>query len=335
MYSVEEICPDLSWQQELSDAFTRLDDLLDFLSIDIKNLTEHERACKSFPLLVTRSYAERIKKGDISDPLLRQVLPLPAELQQHSNFSNDPVGDSTATVLPGLIHKYHGRALIVTTPACAIHCRYCFRRTFPYADNSAHRSHFEHILSHLKSNPDIEEVILSGGDPLTLSDQRFKEVITKISAIKHIRRIRLHTRLPIVLPSRVTDFLLDTLVKISQPIIIVIHANHPNEITSEVTQALIKLKHPQITLLNQSVLLKGINDQADILVKLSHRLFDAQVLPYYLHLLDRVNGSMHFDLPQHEALTIYQHIQQKLPGYLVPRLAREEEAMPNKTLINQ
>ena len=268
---------------------------------------------------MTRNYAERIKKGDISDPLLRQVLPLPAELQQHSNFSNDPVGDSTATVLPGLIHKYHGRALIVTTPACAIHCRYCFRRAFPYADNSAHRSHFEHILSHLKSNPDI----------------RFKEVITKISAIKHIRRIRLHTRLPIVLPSRVTDFLLDTLVKISQPIIIVIHANHPNEITPEVTQALIKLKHPHITLLNQSVLLKGINDQADILVKLSHRLFDAQVLPYYLHLLDRVNGSMHFDLPQHEALTIYQQIQQKLPGYLVPRLAREEEAMPNKTLINQ
>jgi EF-P beta-lysylation protein EpmB len=322
-----------TWQQELQSAFTDIEQLLTYLQLKEADLTPHRAASKGFPLLVTRSYAERIKKSDWNDPLLLQVLPQPDELQQHPSYLNDPVGDAQASVLPGLIHKYHGRVLVVTTGACAIHCRYCFRREFPYSDNSAHRSQLEAINDYLSEHKEVTEVILSGGDPLTLSDSRFRHLIESLSKNQQIDRIRIHTRLPIVLPSRINLDLLDTLGATSKKVVMVIHANHPNELSNEVAETLFKLKEIGVTLLNQTVLLKGINDNADTLTRLSLRLFECHTLPYYLHTLDKVAGAMHFDSTVEHAVKIHQQIQIYLPGYLVPKLVREEEGMAHKTIL--
>tara|TARA_R110002074_G_scaffold228259_2_gene399987 strand:+ start:193982 stop:195004 length:1023 start_codon:yes stop_codon:yes gene_type:complete len=322
------------WQQELQAAFTNINELLHFLKLDADDLTPHQQAAKDFPLLVTRSYAERIKKSDWSDPLLRQVLPLPDELDEQPAYSSDPVGDNHASVLPGLIHKYHGRVLIVATGACAIHCRYCFRRSFSYANNSANRSQIDSIIGYINNNPDVTEVILSGGDPLTLSDARFRDLMTRISNISQIERIRIHTRLPIVLPNRITTTLLETLGAIRQKVIVVVHANHPNELTDQVSDALLALKRNDVTLLNQTVLLKGVNDNEKTLTQLSLRLFDCHTLPYYLHVLDKVSGAMHFDTDINEVYNIYEQLQRKLPGYLLPKLVREVQGKPYKTLLN-
>lgn len=334
MMSAEKNSITAIWQQELQAAFTNINELLGFLKLDADDLTAQQKAAKDFPLLVTRSYAERIKKSDWSDPLLRQVLPLPEELNVHPAYTSDPVGDNHASVLPGLIHKYHGRVLMVATGACAIHCRYCFRRAFPYANNSANRSQIESIIEYIRNNPDITEVILSGGDPLTLSDARFRDLMTRISNISQIERIRIHTRLPIVLPNRITTTLLETLGAIRQKVIVVVHANHPNELSDQVCNALLALKRNDVTLLNQTVLLKGVNDSEKTLTQLSLRLFDCHTLPYYLHVLDKVSGAMHFDTDINEVYSIYEQLQRKLPGYLLPKLVREVQGKPYKTLLN-
>ncbi len=321
------------WQQELQSAFTNIEELLTFLQLPVDDLSLHYHAAQKFPLLVTHHYATRIKKSDWNDPLLRQVLPHPDELKTHTDYLTDPVGDNNASVSPGLIHKYFGRILLITTGACAIHCRYCFRREFPYAANSAKPSQFDDINAYLTNNSDVTEVILSGGDPLTLSDAKFSRLFNTLLNIPQIERIRIHTRLPIILPSRVTQQLLDTLNTSKKKIIIVIHANHANELSQDVFKALTTLRNINVTLLNQTVLLKGVNDDPDSLIQLSYRLFDCHTLPYYLHLLDKVNGAMHFDIPKHNALNIYAKIQQKLPGYLTPKLVREEAGKPHKTLL--
>ena len=333
MNHVSIISTPSSWQQELSTAFTRLDTLLGYLELDIKDLSGYQSAQQSFSLLVTKSYASRIKKNDPLDPLLLQVLPTPSELELSPHYLKDPVGDDDATVLPGLIHKYHGRVLLIATPACAIHCRYCFRRSFPYSDNSSNPSQFDAVIKYLEQNTDISEVILSGGDPLTLSDNRLAKLIDQLSAIAHIKRLRIHTRIPSILPSRITTALTSILQSTSLRVVVVLHINHPNEISASVEQAIQKLKSAGISLLNQSVLLKSINDNASTLIELSERLFDNEVQPYYLHLLDKVEGGMHFDLSRTTALKIYTKLQQHLPGYLVPKLVVEEPGKASKTLI--
>ncbi len=334
MDSVAQISTSQTWQQELGKAFTKLETLLTYLELDINDLSDFERANQSFPLLVTKSFASRIKKNDPTDPLLRQVLPIPSELNLNSLYTKDPVGDDNATVLPGLIHKYHGRVLMIVTGACAIHCRYCFRRSFPYTDNSAHPSQLQQTVEYLQQNKEIDEVILSGGDPLTLNDQRISKIINAIESINHIKRLRIHSRLPIVLPSRVTDSLLQSLSSSKLKLVMVLHINHPNEISDSVKEVISALKNNSITLLNQSVLLKGVNDDVNTLVDLSHQLFNNNIQPYYLHLLDKVEGAMHFDISREDARTLYKKVQQKLPGYLVPKLVSEIPGEGSKTLIS-
>ncbi len=323
-----------SWQQELQSAFTNINDLLCFLNLNIDDLSLHTEAAKDFPLLVTKSYAQRIKKSDWDDPLLRQVLPDPSELLTNPDYLNDPVGDSQASVLPGLLHKYYGRILLVSTGACAIHCRYCFRREFPYTDNSANRSQLDSIKQYLIEHPEVTEVILSGGDPLTLSDTRLEHLFDLFEQLPQIERIRIHSRIPIVLPSRISKKLLEILSSTNKKVIMVIHANHPNELDDSVSNTLFAIKKAGLTLLNQTVLLRGINDNAKTLTKLSHRLFHCDTLPYYLHVLDKVNGAMHFDTEMEHVFDVYQHLQKKLPGYLVPKLVREEAGKPYKTLLS-
>ena len=333
MTNIEKTSLIPNWQQELKSAFTNINELLSFLNLNVEDLSLYSNAAKKFPLLVTRSYAERIVKSDWNDPLLRQVLPHPDELAAHPNYLSDPVGDSSASISPGLIHKYYGRILIISTGACAIHCRYCFRREFPYSDNSAHRSQLDSISQYLSNHTEVTEVILSGGDPLTLSDSKLQHLLEQLVKQPQVERIRIHTRIPIVLPSRITQALLKTLSSTPKKVIMVIHSNHPNELNDEVSVVLQLLKNAGVTLLNQTVLLRGVNDNADTLVELSHRLFNCSTMPYYLHLLDKVTGAMHFDSTQAHSDNIYQQIQERLPGYLVPKLVREEAGKKHKTIM--
>ena len=322
-----------SWQQELRSAYTQPSELLKYLELEVDDIDLYNKASKKFPLLVSHSYAQRIKKGDWNDPLLRQVLPHPDELVSTPAYSNDPVGDGNASVSPGLLHKYHGRALMIATGACAIHCRYCFRREFPYSNNSANRSQFANIKDYLISHPEITEIILSGGDPLTLNDSKLADLIQSLSNIGQIERIRIHTRLPIVLPSRITAELLATLSSSNKQIVMVIHANHANELNDDVSHVLLALKKHGVTLLNQTVLLRGINDNVNSLEQLSLRLFNVHTLPYYLHVLDKVSGAAHFDKALPDIYKLYELLQQRLPGYLVPKLVQEEKGKPYKTLL--
>jgi len=334
MSNIEKISPTPIWQTELQTAFTNTGDLLTYLNLNTQALTQHEKAAEGFPLLVTRSYASRIQPANWQDPLLRQVLPHPDELVNQAGYVNDPVGDNEANIAPGLLQKYQGRVLVITTGACAIHCRYCFRREFQYSGNSAHQSQLESIQQHLVNHPNIHEVILSGGDPLMLSDIKFSALFDCLTNMPQVKRIRLHTRLPVVLPSRITLELLATLRTSHKKVIVVIHSNHPNELSHEVANGLLSLKNTGATLLNQTVFLKGINDNPETLIELSLRLFDCHTLPYYLHVLDKVIGSAHFDSKTHHIHHVYQQIQKELPGYLVPRLVKELAGEPNKTLLS-
>jgi EF-P beta-lysylation protein EpmB len=274
-----------------------------------------------------------MEKGNLDDPLLRQVLPIAEELETTEGFSTDPVGDLAASIQPGLLHKYHGRALLITTGACAINCRFCFRRHFPYAESGGLETRWHEIIKQLGHTPDIQEVILSGGDPLMLSDDRLSAFIQSLEAIPHVKRLRIHSRLPIVLPERVCDSLLQWLSETRLQTVIVVHCNHPNELGTQAQEALGRLRETNITLLNQSVLLRGVNDSPAVLMKLSESLFDNGVLPYYLHLLDRVQGAAHFDVAPKVIQKLEQMLRTQLPGYLVPRLVREEATAPAKTPI--
>lgn len=308
-------------------------ELLDRLGLDPALLPAARRAAELFPLRVPLAFVERMRPGDPRDPLLRQVLPLEDELAEVPGFAADPVGDDAALVAGGVLHKYRGRALLVTTGACAVHCRYCFRRHFPYADANASADGWQSALAYLRSQPDVSEVILSGGDPLTLSDRRLKALADALADIPHLRRLRVHTRLPIMNPARIDDALLDWLAGTRLDPVMVIHANHANEIDATVAEALARLGSRGVTLLNQAVLMRGVNDSADALADLSERLFEAGVLPYYLHLLDRVRGAAHFEVPEAEAVALHAEVAARLPGYLVPKLVREIAGEPGKTLI--
>jgi EF-P beta-lysylation protein EpmB len=319
-----------SWQAELAESFTRPTDLLAFLELDEIHRPEFLAATERFSFRVTRSYARRMNKRDPRDPLLLQVLPDTRELIDHPDFASDPVGDLKAVTAPGVLHKYRGRVLLITTGACAIHCRYCFRRNFPYDVNMIGKRQEQDALDAIRGDRSVSEVILSGGDPLALSDERLARLVEQIDAIPHVRRLRIHTRLPIVLPSRVTAELVAALTETRLKSVVVIHANHANEFDRDVSEALAAFQKARICLLNQTVLLKGVNDNAEILVRLSETLFENGVLPYYLHLLDKARGTRHFDLPMDDALAIYQAMREILPGYLLPKLVREEAGRPYK-----
>ena len=317
------------WQQTLARAYTDPRALLDDLKIDAALLELYPGAPR-FPFRVPRGYAARMRVGDPDDPLLRQVLALAAEALATPGFHSDPVGDLDAVKQPGLLHKYHGRVLLVTTGACAIHCRYCFRQHFPYSDSNPLKGHWGRALEYIAADTGIEEVILSGGDPLTLTDQRLATLTDALCAIPHIQRLRIHTRLPVVLPERVDGGLLDWLGGLAVKAVMVIHANHPNEIDADVRAALMHLRTAGVTLLNQAVLLRGVNDTALALERLSTSLFDAGVLPYYLHMLDKTTGTAHFEVTENDALALITSLQHRLPGYLVPRLVRESPGAPYK-----
>lgn len=324
--------PPSSWQQELASAFCKPEDLLNYLEIDSSLYSNYAR--NDFSMRVPASYAACMEKGILNDPLLKQVLPISDELTNPDEFQDDPVGDLSALVHDCIIHKYQGRVLLITTGGCAINCRFCFRRNFPYADVQLNKQKEMIALDYIEQDSSINEVILSGGDPLLLSDQRLNGLIQKINRISHVTRIRLHTRLPIVLPSRITPELINLFKNSSAPIIMVTHCNHANELSEQVATSCQALRQQQnITLLNQSVLLKGVNNDAQTLKNLSERLFTMGILPYYLHLLDRANGTAHFEVPQLEAIKIHQELQQILPGYLVPKLVKEQSGVAAKTLL--
>jgi EF-P beta-lysylation protein EpmB len=308
---------------ELARAVSDPADLLRRLELDSALLPAARRAARLFSLRVPLGFIARMKPGDVNDPLLRQVLPLDAECREAPGFKADPVGDLNAMPVPGLLHKYCGRVLLIASGACAVHCRYCFRRHFPYGDANPSRDSWRAALDYIAADPTIREVILSGGDPLSLNDRRLNELVSQIEKIAHVRRLRIHTRLPVVLPERVDDGLLDWLQAGRLKKIIVIHANHANEIDAAVTGALRRLALACPTLLNQSVLLRGVNDSVDALHNLSEMLFAAGALPYYLHLLDKVQGAAHFEVPMHCALALMEELNGRLPGYLVPRLVIE------------
>lgn len=323
--------PNPNWQNELRDGFKHAEDLLNYLQIPKDHFSGN--AEQLFATRVPRSFAQRMHKSDINDPLLKQVLAIDAETRLIPHFNNDPVGDLHALKQKGLIHKYHGRVLVIATGACAVNCRYCFRRNFPYSDNALSQVDINALLATLRSDTSISEVILSGGDPLLLNDKKIAQWVSDIEAISHIKRLRIHTRLPIVIPNRVTTGLCETLQATRLLCAIVLHANHSNELNHEVAAACNKLREHGITLLNQTVLLKGINDNANTMANLSENLFNCGVLPYYIHALDKAAGTAHFDVSTSEALEIHAHLKQTLPGYLVPKLVREEAGKNAKTWL--
>lgn len=313
-----------TWQEELTQVITRIDKLCEFLDLDPVKFSDHYQGLlKQFNLRAPRPYLQRIEKANLNDPLLKQVLPVLEELHTIQGYSLDPLQEAGCNPVPGLLHKYQGRVLLTLTGGCAIHCRYCFRRHFPYSQNAIGSNTWGNILSYLQNHSDISEVIFSGGDPLLLEDEALSRFIGDLEKIPHLKRLRIHTRLPIVIPQRVTPELVKLLSQTCLQTVVVVHCNHANEIDDTVKRYLKDLKQAGILLLNQSVLLAGVNDSAVALIDLSEKLFSAHVLPYYLHLLDRVQGAAHFDVDETKAKKLLYEITQQLPGYLVPKLVKE------------
>ncbi len=310
------------WQQLWRDAIREPAELLSLLGLDGRVRASADAAAQ-FPLRVPRGFVARMQPGDPHDPLLRQVLPLDEELRPMPGFVLDAVGDARARAGHGVIHKYAGRALLVATGSCAVHCRYCFRRHFPYAEETAAASGWREALAVVRGDDSLHEVILSGGDPLSLATPKLAELTDALAGIPHLRRLRIHTRLPIVLPERVDDALVDWLGRLPWPVAVVVHANHGNEFDASVDAAMARLREAGATLLNQAVLLRGVNDSVEAQAALHERSFAAGVLPYYLHQLDRVAGAAHFEVADADALPLHAALRARLPGYLLPRLVRE------------
>lgn len=321
------------WQQAMREAIRDPAELLTLLQLPPALLPAARRAAALFPLRVPRAYVTRMNKGDVNDPLLRQILPLGDETLTQPGYVRDAVGDLGSVRPGGVLHKYHGRALLITTGACAVHCRYCFRRHFPYNEINAKRAAWQGALAQIAADSSLEEIILSGGDPLSLTDARLAELCHALEEIPHVKRLRIHTRTPVVMPERVDGALIAWLAHSHLQIVIVLHANHAQELDDEVKVACERLANAGATLLNQSVLLRGVNDNAQVLSDLSIRLFNLGILPYYLHLLDKVEGAAHFDVPENTARLLWQEMAKMLPGYLVPKLAREQSGAHSKTLL--
>ncbi len=311
-----------SWQEALKDAVRDPEELCRLVGLP-RYAAGARRAARQFSVFAPRGYIARMRPEDPHDPLLRQVLPLEEELVNPPGFITDPVGDLAATVTPGLLHKYHSRILMVTTGACAVHCRYCFRRHFPYAEGPRSPQAWAPALDSIAADDSLREVILSGGDPLTIVDGQLAELANRLAEIDHLQRLRIHTRLPILIPERVNDELTGWLRGTRLTAIVVVHANHAQELDAQVAEALAKLADAGIVLLNQAVLLRGVNDSIEALAELSERLVDLRVMPYYLHQLDRVAGAAHFEVPVGRGQQFVEQLRDRLPGYAVPRFVRE------------
>ncbi|MDX1631238.1 MAG: EF-P beta-lysylation protein EpmB [Thermoanaerobaculia bacterium] len=321
------------WRRRLRQAFTSLPELLEFLDLEARDLPRALRATEDFRLRVPRELAERMEKGDPRDPILLQVLPRGVEREAAEGFTTDPLREERSSPVPGLIRKYRGRALWIVSGACAVHCRYCFRRHFPYPEHQRWSEGWDEVLEHLEADGSLREVILSGGDPLSVADGRLAALVERLGRIVHLKTLRIHTRWPVVVPSRVTDDLLRWVRATRLRTVFVVHANHPREIDESAEEALGDLRSAGPLVLNQSVLLRGVNDAPEILEELSRRLFDAGALPYYLHLLDPVAGAAHFRVPATEARRIVGEMAARLPGYLVPRLVREAPGEEAKRVL--
>lgn len=322
------------WIQQLAEAITNPDELLQILNLE--NHLASQEGCEArqlFPLRVPMPFISRMKKGDPLDPLLLQVLTAKAEFDVHPGFSTDPLEEQDNEI-PSLLHKYHNRALLLVKGGCAVNCRYCFRRHFPYEDNKGNKNNWLMAVDYIKNHTELNEIIFSGGDPLMAKDHELDWLISQLEDIPHISRLRIHTRLPVVIPERITDALCERLARSRLQVIMVTHINHANEIDEAFTRSMQKLKKAGVTLLNQSVLLRQVNDNVTALMNLSNALFDAGILPYYLHVLDKVQGAAHFLVSDIEARQLIQQLLSKVSGYLVPKLAREIGGEPSKTLLD-
>ncbi|ELQ6107524.1 EF-P beta-lysylation protein EpmB [Cronobacter turicensis] len=322
------------WLSQLADVITDPDELLHLLNIDAsEELLAGRDARRLFALRVPRAFAARMEKGNPQDPLLRQVLTSREEFIAAPGFTTDPLEEQNS-VVPGLLHKYHNRALLLVKGGCAVNCRYCFRRHFPYADNQGNKRNWQAALDYIAAHPELDEIIFSGGDPLMAKDHELEWLVANIEAIPHIKRLRIHSRLPIVIPARITDALVRLLGETRLQMLLVNHINHAQEIDDAFRTGMTKLRAAGVTLLNQSVLLKGVNDNAATLAALSNALFDAGVMPYYLHVLDKVQGAAHFMVSDDEARAIMRELLSQVSGYLVPKLAREIGGEPSKTPLD-
>lgn len=311
------------WKKELADSFQSVDELLQHLQLDPQDCGLSILPNHPFRFRVTRAFASRMEKSNPADPLLRQVLPLADENRPGDGFSSDPVGDLDAGTVPGVLHKYHGRVLLVTTGHCAINCRYCFRREFPYSDHSTPAGRHDALLDFLHAHSEIREVILSGGDPLVLSDRKIAQLIAALETVGHLQRLRIHSRIPVVLPSRISAPLLRILATSRLKPVMVLHMNHPNELDTAVRNAVSGLRAANIPVFNQAVLLRGVNDDTATLKRLFESGFDAGIQPYYLHALDRARGTTHFEVEDSELERLQENLRTLLPGYLLPRFVRE------------
>ncbi|MDD9321992.1 EF-P beta-lysylation protein EpmB [Acinetobacter lactucae] len=321
-----------NWQSQLSDLITDPSELLSLLELSSEQLLSGAiLASEKFKLRVPRAFVGKMNAKNPLDPLLLQVLPHHLELEEHPEFVTDPLGEEAANQLPGVLHKYKSRFLLTLTGACAVHCRYCFRRHFPYQENLPKNEDWLNIKNYIEANPNINEIILSGGDPLTLSNRKLALWLERLSSLKQIQILRIHSRVPIVIPNRIDEELISLLKNSRLRIVLVVHSNHASELDDFTCSKLLQLSDHHITVLNQAVLLKGVNDSAQALVDLSYRLFEARVMPYYLHVLDKVKGAQHFDLESSKIDEIYRDVLANLPGYLVPKLVREIAGEKNKT----
>lgn len=320
-----------SWQEAMKDAVRDVDELCRLLDLPADFARAAKRATQQFRLFVPRGFLARMRPGDPADPLLRQVLPLTEEMAAAPGFTADPVRDDLAERQPGLLQKYEGRVLLITAGTCAIHCRYCFRRHFPYDETPRSLADWQPAIDDIAADETVHEVILSGGDPLTLVDATLSDLIESLASLPHLKRLRIHTRLPIVIPERVTDDLVDMLRNCRLTPVVVVHANHANELDADMAAALARLSAAGIVLLNQAVLLAGVNDSVEAQAALSERLIALRVIPYYLHQLDRVAGAAHFEVPLETGRAIIRELRERLPGYMVPRYVQEVPRAKNKT----
>lgn len=323
----------LGWRQILKRALRDPAQLLAALDLPATLLPDQIASNRDFPLLVPEGYLARMQRGNPADPLLRQVLPLAEEQAVVPGFVPDAVNDAAAKTQPGLLQKYQGRALLVTTGACAVHCRYCFRRHYPYSEGPRSAADWQPALEELAQDPDLEEILLSGGDPLTIVDEQLAELMQRMASIPQLKRVRIHTRLPILIPERVTEELLTLLRSTRLTPWMVIHANHAQELDESVAHAVGKIVDAGIPVLNQAVLLAGVNDSLEALVNLSKRLLDLRVIPYYLHQLDKVSGTAHFEVPIERGLVLLDNLRNQLPGYAVPRYVQELPGEKSKRIL--
>lgn len=315
------------WKTILRKNFTSISALADFLELSFEQRSQLIQN-PNFPLNLPLRLAQKMAKGTLDDPLFKQFVPLQKELIETSFFKADPVCDKSFLKQKKLLKKYEGRVLLLCTSACAMHCRYCFRQNFPYeTDEKSFHEELKWIEKHLS----VHEVILSGGDPLSLSDEKLEKILLPLASMSHIHRIRFHTRFPIAIPERIDKGFLKLIKQLPQQLYFVIHCNHPKELDAEVFNCLKSLQKTGSVVLNQSVLLKGVNDKLDTLVELSRQLINGGVIPYYLHQLDQVKGAAHFEVPVAKGRLLIKKMTQLLSGYAIPKYVKEIAGELNKT----